>query len=67
VLSSLDAPVSSSALDYPVTRRVFLPSPSAPATVRDEGDAAVAALESADLVVSNTHLSMAWTKRMMQG
>src|SRR4051794_5735607 len=33
------------------------------ATVPVEGPEAVAALESADLVVSNTHLSMDWTKR----
>jgi CDP-glycerol glycerophosphotransferase len=33
------------------------------ATVPEEGPEAVEALESADLVVSNTHLSMDWTKR----
>ena len=33
------------------------------ATVPTEGPEAVAALESADLVVSNTHLEMDWTKR----
>jgi CDP-glycerol glycerophosphotransferase len=32
-------------------------------TVPEEGPEAVEALESADLVVSNTHLSMDWTKR----
>jgi CDP-glycerol glycerophosphotransferase len=38
----------------------FLPDTS---TVPEEGPEAVEALESADLVVSNTHLSMDWTKR----
>jgi CDP-glycerol glycerophosphotransferase len=37
--------------------------PQGSVTVPSEGDEAVAALESADLVVSNTHLSMDWNKR----
>jgi CDP-glycerol glycerophosphotransferase len=37
--------------------------PEGTVTVPEEGDQAVEALESADLVVSNTHLSMDWTKR----
>ncbi|MGY1686090.1 CDP-glycerol glycerophosphotransferase family protein [Geodermatophilus sp. SYSU D00804] len=37
--------------------------PADAATVPVEGDEAVAALESADLVVSNTHLSVDWDKR----
>jgi CDP-glycerol glycerophosphotransferase len=37
--------------------------PPGTATVPPEGPETVAALESADLVISNTHLSMDWTKR----
>jgi CDP-glycerol glycerophosphotransferase len=37
--------------------------PADAATVPVEGPAAIAALESADLVVSNTHLSLDWSKR----
>jgi CDP-glycerol glycerophosphotransferase len=37
--------------------------PADTATVPVEGPEAVAALESADLVVANTHLSLDWTKR----